>query len=360
MSDDGPQLVRPVPRRPLNIDLKSPTPPDDNFINQDEVSQTSFSSGFDFPSPRFLNPSLERSESATSLSRPQSFMNLTSSTLMGIYSEAASRGDRFFYGNDEPGTPWGTGARTPIRRPSISEATYELMRDRSHGSRRKSSFGPYAQVERAMSHSAVGSVMSLTFRGALLFFLGLGFGALITRLHHEQNQLHSISDDSILKPGNNWKYLVFWGVAGIGLGSLLPWFDTVWEYTFGPDSADGVADKEAGPGTDWALVMRAIGAFVGIAFAIRKLAWVSTLQVSATLALVNPLLWWLIDRSKPGFVLSAAVGLTGSILLLGVGPEIMPAPSGLPPRNFSNCVESDTLALGGLATQETVETGIER
>ncbi|KAK9442696.1 INSIG domain-containing protein [Metarhizium brunneum] len=359
MSDDEPQLVRPIPRRPFNLNFTSATPPDDDLADHDEPSQTSFGSGLDFSSPRFLHPSFDRSESTASLSRPQSLLNLTSSTLMGIYSEAASNSrDRLFNGYDESDTPWGTGARTPIRRPSIDEATYELMRDRSHVPRRISSFGPYAQVEQTVSHSALGSVTSLTLRGTLLFVLGLGYGALVTRLHNEQNQLPPMPDDSILKPGNNWKYLTFWGVAGIGLGSLLPWFDKLWEDTFGNEGDDSVVDKGASPGTDWALVMRAIGAFVGIIFAIRKLAWVSTLQVSATLALVNPLLWWLIDRSKPGFVLSAAVGLTGSILLLGVDPEIMPAPSGLPSRNSSNPFNSDPLALGGLATQETVETGV--
>ncbi|KAH0597156.1 hypothetical protein MHUMG1_05466 [Metarhizium humberi] len=359
MSDDEPQLVRPIPRRPFNLNLTGATPPDDDLADHDEPSQASFGSGLDFSSPRFLHPSFDRSESTASLSRPQSLLNLTSSTLMGIYSEAASNSrDRLFNGYDESDTPWGTGARTPIRRPSIDEATYELMRDRSHVPRRISSFGPYAQVEQTVSHSAVGSITSLALRGTLLFVLGLGYGALVTRLHNEQNQLPPMPDDSILKPGNNWKYLTFWGVAGIGLGSLLPWFDKLWEDTFGNEGDDSVVDKGASPGTDWALVMRAIGAFVGIIFAIRKLAWVSTLQVSATLALVNPLLWWLIDRSKPGFVLSAAVGLTGSILLLGVDPEIMPAPSGLPTRNSSNPFNSDPLALGGLATQETVETGV--
>ena len=88
--------------------------------------------------------------------------------------------------------------------------------------------------------------------------------------------------------------------------------------------------------------------------------------MSATLALVNPLLWWLIDRSKPGFLLSAAVGLTGSMLLLSVNPEMMPAPSRLAPhaaarsRNASATAGEAPAAvvLGGLASQETVETGV--
>ena len=59
----------------------------------------------------------------------------------------------------------------------------------------------------------------------------------------------------------------------------------------------------------------------------RKLPWQSTLQVSLTLALVNPVLWYLIDRSKPGFILSAIVGITGTAVLLGVNPDMVPPPA---------------------------------
>ncbi|KAK2592519.1 hypothetical protein QQS21_009794 [Conoideocrella luteorostrata] len=263
MDEDGPQILRPVPRRPFNLNLTGATPPDDDPADQVGPSQTSFQSGLDLSSPRFLNANFERTESSSSLTRPQSFMNLTSSTLMGIYSEAAShtRG-KFFNDNEEPDTPWGTGARTPIRRPSVDEATYELMRGRSHVPKRQSSFGHYGNADTSLSYSTAESIVSLTLRGTLLFALGLGYGALVTRLHSDQDHLPLISDESILKPGNNWKFLVCWGVAGVALGSLLPWFDTVWDDVFGSDVENDASDKDAGPGTDWALVMRAIGAFV--------------------------------------------------------------------------------------------------
>lgn len=86
------------------------------------------------------------------------------------------------------------------------------------------------------------------------------------------------------------------------------------------------------------------------------------MQVSLTLAMANPLLWYLIDRSKPGFLLSAATGLVGSVVLMGVNPEIMPTPAGLSSgsfgRNSTNHSGGDTLVLGGLATQKTIETSI--
>lgn len=45
------------------------------------------------------------------------------------------------------------------------------------------------------------------------------------------------------------------------------------------------------------------------------------MQVSLSLFLVNPVLWYLIDRSVPGFLLSSAVGLlAASAAVLGLGP----------------------------------------
>ncbi|KAL2155831.1 hypothetical protein VTH82DRAFT_573 [Thermothelomyces myriococcoides] len=182
----------------------------------------------------------------------------------------------------------------------------------------------------------------------------------------------------------------------------------------GGASAEQVADADAPvtskpsltspPQTDWALVIRGIGAFMGIVFALRRLPWASTMQVSLTLALANPFLWYLIDRSKPGFLLSAAVGLGGTALLLGLDPEVMPAPtstatavttaaaaggsgggwaaaardrlrgggghgnitaaaSSVPDgmaqdSATSAAVTTGLLLLGGLVSQETIETGI--
>ncbi|KAG5913693.1 hypothetical protein E4U53_004802 [Claviceps sorghi] len=362
MDDDGPQILRPVPRRPFDSNQSNATSLPDDFTNRNDTNfAPSHQSGIDLSGSRFLNANLDRVDSSPSLTRPQSFLNLTSSTLMGIYSEAASRDRDCLVNDDEASdTPWGTGARTPVRRPSIDEATYELMYGRSHRQRESAALGPPTRTEDVASTSLAHSAMSLALRGALLCALGLGYGVIVARLHIEQNHLPPLLDDSFMKPGHHWRYVVFWGLGGLVLGSLLPWFDTMWANVFEPSSNEAVAgkNKDTGPGTDWALVMRAVGAFVGIIFAMRKLAWVSTLQVSVTLALVNPLLWWLIDRSTSGFVLSAAVGLTGSLLLLGVKPELVPAPSASLNRNASAGFGHEPFALSGLARHETVETAI--
>lgn len=89
---------------------------------------------------------------------------------------------------------------------------------------------------------------------------------------------------------DSWAYLIYWGIAGVGLGSLLPWVDVLWEETLGtaagvgmtkpmngsPVSSGSNSEKDerlssrtgSGMGADWNPVVRSIGAFVGIAFAI--------------------------------------------------------------------------------------------
>lgn len=78
----------------------------------------------------------------------------------------------------------------------------------------------------------------------------------------------------MIQPRQDMYYLAFWGISGVVLGSLLPWIDNVWESTFGREveddasTVDAASSAEADASTDWTLVMRAIGAFVGIVFAI--------------------------------------------------------------------------------------------
>lgn len=86
------------------------------------------------------------------------------------------------------------------------------------------------------------------------------------------------------------------------------------------------------------------------------------MQASLTLTMVNPFLWYLIDRSKPGFLLSTVVGFT-AVILTGLNPEIMPTPAGYssthPSHNHTGGPrDAGSLMLGGLATQKTIETGL--
>lgn len=74
------------------------------------------------------------------------------------------------------------------------------------------------------------------------------------------------------------------------------------------------------------------------------------MQVSFYLAVVNPFLWYLLDRSKTGFLLSAAFSCTASVALLGLGPDLMPIPamrSGRPVRNATRASAASSSYHGG-------------
>lgn len=279
MSDDGPLLVRPVPRRPFTLTRQSATPTDDDPPTQESSSTLPNGAA---SSPAGLSSHLTAALAAwdkggsseqpsPSISRAASVMNLTTSTLYGIYSPTAGTALGGRDPNDNDDSPWGMGAQTPIRRPDVDEPTFELMRERSHLTRRRSSYKG-AEMPRVPPPHV--STLQTGLRTALLFVLGLGYGALVTRLHdHEKGA----DTPALIEPGFSAAYLGAWGVAGVVLGSLLPWFDGVWEAKFGASDEDEdvvVIDGENTPskaldtGMDWVLVMRAIGAFVGIVFAI--------------------------------------------------------------------------------------------
>lgn len=363
MTVGSPHLQRPIPQRPFETHAsKVPSP---------EHSASAS------PQPSLLDTGSDgRNEmNMTGLGRTRSVMNLTSSTLYGIYSPTGYSNER-----EEPSTPWGTGAETP--KDIIDEGT---LRDPIERPLRR----------RQSSHSAKthlswpNYLVNLGFRALLLFCIGMGYGLLVTQLHDEQ-QLAPFQVRGIIKPGYNCAYLIFWGIAGIGLGSLLPWVDALcYDTTTLSVSAlddhavtgekDEVVLVNNRLSQDWNPAVRSIGAFVGIAFAIvshlssspvmlvitfppqRKLPWSSTLQVSLTLALVNPVLWYLIDRSKPGFLLSVGVGLIGTGALLSLNPDMMPSPAVAPPMStrINNATRTQSPEIyGGLISQETIECGI--
>lgn len=388
----SPPLLRPIPRRPFET------------------------STADASRPGSINGELT---DASDISRPASFRNLTSSTLSGIFSaEATSPSAVADYDDDDDavddvrtsfdaGMTTGAGVQTPVRRPSLDDATYELMRRRSHPQRGRA----YSTVEadssarRRRRHSdgaaARVSPVSLALRAGLLFALGLGFGVVLARFE-DRHDASVAPGAAVAKADHAWRNLVFWGVAGVALGGAMPFFDGVWAGLGGPeakgrsDSAiddDDEDDKPDEPaGADLTVILRAVGAFVGIVFAIvsrtlatygyasltdtfpqRKLAWDSTFQLAFTLASVNPLLWWLIDRSAVGLVLSAAVGVVGSATLLSIDKDIMPVPAanlvmlrgagavGVAANDSFGAAAPDPgqqpFPLAAIMSQETVEAG---
>lgn len=384
-SRDGPPLLRPIPRRPFVFDLKCSTPPPRSLTppQDDESDSEEQRREEEIQLARFrrdlINSGLLGSrpsppDSPPALTQSQSTANLNSSTLAGIY-DCEDQEDVFNGGDDdeELHTPWGTGAETPVkRRESISLATYELMRDRSNLPRRRMSYKPAEATPLKQPVTPAGTAVSLASRAMVLFVLGAGYGVLVTHLQQE-SRLLQLTEASSIMPRYNGSYLALWGfgLTGVALGALQPWFDGLWDGLFGsedeqtvveaeeplPDAAKGTASE-----TDWALVMRAVGVFVGVAFAVRRLAWSSSMQLSVAVALASFVLWWLIDRSISALILSAGVGLAGSILVWGVNLDMIPAPAAH--NSSSNSVPSMAsytdlaTALSSIASQETIEASI--
>ena len=285
-------------------------------------------------------------------SRTRSILNLTSSTLFGIYQPTGYATDR-----EEPSTPWGTGAMTPADSPTGSFDLSRAIPDSAlHNGqnglkhRRRSTVTQRQHVHQKPRRGFKGYFLPLVGRVLALFAVGVLYGLLISQLH-ERGEIAPVKVEGLDR--RSWAYLVFWGVAGVLLGEALPRIDKFWSQQDG-DEDDAIEEPEEeqtsrrnrGTG-DWLDVVRSIGAFVGIAFAIRKLPWQSTLQLSLTLALANPAVWYLIDRSPPGFLLSAMVALSGTAVLLGINPALVPSPS--PAAVLKSHVPGQSYGINGTA-----------
>ncbi|KAI1306313.1 insulin-induced protein-domain-containing protein [Xylaria venustula] len=373
-SPNGPPLLRPIPVRPFNLNNhRAPTPPPEESPSQ--LPHSGSSLNLDWLNFRLLNPrSRMRSESSASISRAQSVMNLTSSTLMGIYEPTTYDSDKYTPGI-ELSTPWGAGAETPARVSNIDEPLSMPQKGRLYPVRRRSS------AQHSTNTPPLSTTTSLFYsslRALLLSGLGVLYGIGVATVRGGRSTPAFRVDHVINASKYSWSYTAFWAASGLTLGCLLPWIDGMWERSTGDGNTgetietDSDSSKKLRRKTDWALAVRGIGIFIGIAYAIRKLQWDSTLQLSLCLALVNPALWFLIDGSMPGFVVASAVGLAGSALLTSLQPDMIPVPAMLsssphgglygtgPIHSNASSYHAgtETMFLGGFANQQTFAMGI--
>lgn len=372
-------ILRPQPRRPGTFNLTPLYSPsaDTSTEHSPVTSPTGEQSEQDAP-PLVSRSSTSRSTATLSALRPmertRSILNLTSSTLFGIYDSAA----------DLPlatPTPYGTGSLTPARTSSavdlvsagLGDGTLRANYTFSAVQERPSQRVAFPTRLRA---SPTARAATAALRSAVLAGIGCAYGLVVEQLHDRR----AIAPVEVRLDRASWTYLGFWAVLAIALGHALPAADRAWPAAGegdrvdpNPHGLDGEMDtmgsKEGrfrrasivrrggeggagGLGAEWNPIVRIVGAFVGIAFAIvsasrrthdesctdalqRRLPWASTLQVSLTLALVNPMIWYLVDRTRTGFALSAAIAVSGAALLLRVNPAMVPAP---PAGGFAGAV----------------------
>ena len=371
-----PHIYRPVPRRNfepqvLRDTADSPT----HAFSQQPHSPTSTtlqnSRSSDFLAQ--LNARLLRTYNARANDAPESpvdgtgsarlprqnksFLNMNSSTLFGIYDDAGASTNG---AQSVADTPWGTGAETPGHTatgwngsvydtgPGMGGADAGLSMKTS--ARRGSGKGKLgaerrsSQTRRARSGTARSAVLAAKL--AALFTFGVLYGTIVSHLH-DTRQLAAVHIKGVDRESGF--YVMTWGCAGVALGSLLPYVDLVWarHSTADESSEKEQVDKDAEIPISEQIndVVRSVAAFVGVAFAIvspslflglpasmlippqRRLPWQSTLQLTLTLALVNPALWYILDRSKPGLSFSLIVTSILTSLVFLSNPTALPSPS---------------------------------
>ena len=245
-----PQMYRPIPRQTFDF-----TPASSDSSYPPSPAETTY--------PEFSSP--QRSDAPPS--RTRSILNLTSSTLLGIYSPVSGDGNR-----EEMSTPWGTGAQTPAKRQSVDNNNYKTAEaaTKSNGHATKPPLKPKRRGFR-------GYVVPLMLQTVLLFGFGLGYGSIITHLHKTQR----ITPVPVLDiDRSTLSYQLSWGLFGILLGNALPLVDSLWEKYISSNTklragkpapvigAGSVSLAESGLGPLWYSAVRSVGVFVGIAFAV--------------------------------------------------------------------------------------------
>lgn len=230
MSDE-PRILRPRPRKPFSLTPESseaPTPAEP-------------------ANPDFLAP--KDASGSTDISRNGSIMNLTSSTLYGIYSPTA------FDSTRDESSPWGTEAHAPSADHPVPEFKVNGP-DRFMLKRTRSRLN-YGLVR--------GVILPRLLRGVMLFGFGIVYGVITVHLH-ENHWITPVKLENI-HYYESWQYLSFWGLTGVTLGSVLPWLDAFSEGTV----LDTTKKTERRGNEDrtptWVAAVRSVGAFVGIAFA---------------------------------------------------------------------------------------------
>lgn len=111
------------------------------------------------------------------------------------------------------------------------------------------------------------SPIMLLARLVSLFAVGVGYGLVVAHFHDQK--IMSRGWEAIIGEHGSL-YLIYWGLAGITLGLALPALDRLLKSAV--KSGSGKSAEDTG---EWNVIVRSIGAFIGIAFAIVSLSFPS-------------------------------------------------------------------------------------
>lgn len=293
-SQASPPLLRPLPRRPTshkNVFHLSPTQSLD-VASGDDISPVS--EGPSSPTCHSASTNQHSShDGATSPGRPnppfppqktRSILNLTASTLFGIYSGDSTDSGLL--------TPFGTGSHTPARGVANNVArrleitTEDVQRKTAQAKTRpRAGSRSVGNLQHNKPSTRAQYMASMLLRVVALFAAGVAYGIIVMRLHESRSIAPVELQLGVVVDRSGWWYLGFWGLAGVVLGSLLPSIDHALaadsEETFDevfPDeksqaqiaaeTANGGQTRITYLGAEWNPLVRSVGAFVGIAFAI--------------------------------------------------------------------------------------------
>lgn len=277
-----PHIYRPIPRRTFdtqqNDSADSPTH-DFGQVTPPSATETRRSSDFLTQlNARLLrtynsrNEDEERERELGLKAREKSLLNLTSSTLYGIYDEVDSSVP------SSAETPWGTGAETPAHL-AMGNHTWDsglgspdgglsmkTQARRGTKSRQTESKSKRKSQSPKRPRHPVWKYSVLVGKLTLLFLFGVVYGWIVSHLH-DTKHLAAVRFDL---NGESWIYLGSWGFAGVALGSLLPYVDLAWGVRGNEEQVEEESAKDGESPISEQIndVVRSVAAFVGIAFAI--------------------------------------------------------------------------------------------
>lgn len=236
------------------------------------VFRVNDSSGSSTPAePSNMDTLTPKEPGSAAISRNGSIMNLTSPTLYGIYSPTAFEGTR-----DED-SAWGTEADVQPSSPDIPKVQPTLARSRTESA-------AVLRTRSRLSHGLFrGVILPQTISGALLFAFGVVYGIITIHLH-ENHWITPVKLEYTHFYGS-WEYLGFWGLTGVAIGNVLPWLDS---YLGGAAAQEKQSSNDSAElALSWSAVVRSVGAFVGIAFAMVNFPVIWTLSKPKKLTYVS-------------------------------------------------------------------------